>query len=393
MALARLMLYRKVGTKGFPYVLILMNIFKIILCVSLILSALPLPLQASENSSKDSERSPSIIQGYITNKFFNPIKLKVFNIEDQFFYYENKNLEDDSYVPKLNLKLTAENISDYSLMIGNSEIFLPQSTKLSGFISEVIPAKKFNKKGFFKVTFDQAICPDGKVIPLEDKIISQSVDMIYSPIQHAGKATIGLISGGVLGALLAYQLGGLGLSIVSHGYSLAAGAAVGGFLGTAGGLTNRGKEAGLEPGSELIITPIDEISLIQLKQISCKKVDVKEVVENKINEDVKVDILSVKRKKDVMGESVYKLNVKIVNNTSKDLRLDNFFLRDSQGKEYSNSFTDFNENLFDTFPPKQESTAKMEFFVEHIKAHHWLVLKDKSYGKEIGSWEINQLVK
>lgn len=373
-----------------------MNILKIILCASLIFSALPLPLQASENRSKDSERSPSIIQGYITNKFFNPIKLKVFNVEDQFFYYENKNIEDDSYVPKLNLKLTAENISDYSLMIGNSEIFLPQSTKLSGFISEVIPAKRFNKKGFFKVTFDQAICPDGKVIPLEDKIISQSVDMIYSPIQHAGKATVGLLSGGVIGALIAYQLGGLGLSIASHGYSLAAGAAAGGFLGTAGGLASRGKEAGLEPGSELIITPIDEISLIQLKQISCKKVDAKEIAENKINEDVKdvkVDIISVKRKKDVLGESVYKLNVKIVNNTNKDLRLDNFFLRDSQGKEYSNSFTDFNENLFDTFPPKQESTAKMEFFVEHIKADHWLVLKDKSYGKEIGSWEISQSVK
>ena len=385
------MLYRKMGTKGLPYVLVFMNIFQIILCFSLLLSALP--LQASENNSKDSEKSPTIIQGYITNKLFNPIKLRVFNIEDQFFYYENKNLEDNSYVPKVNLKLTAENINDYSLKLGNSEIFLPESTKLSGFISEVIPAKKFNKKGFFKVTFDQAICPNGRVIPLEDKIISQSVDMVYSPIQHAGKATVGLLSGGIIGALAAYQLGGLGLSIASHGYSLAAGAAAGGFLGAAGGLASKGKEAGLEPGGELIITPIDEISLIQLKQINCKKADIKEIAENKTAENVKVDIISVKRKKDVMGESVYRLNVKIVNNTDKDLRLDNFFLRDSQGKEYSNSFTDFDESLFDTFPPKQEKIAKMDFFVDHIKANHWLVLKDKSYGKEIGSWEISESVK
>lgn len=335
----------------------------------------------------DDKESAPLIRGYITNRFFNPIKLKVFNIESPSFFYENKSLEDNSYVPEVNLKLTAENVSDYMLVVGVHEIFIPKSTKLSGYISDVIPPGRFNKKGFFKVTFNEAICPDGKVITLENEIVSKSSDMIYNPVKHAGKTTLGLLSGGLAGALIAYQLGGLGLAVASHGYSLAAGAATGGFLGTIGGLASKGKESSIEPGTELTIAPIDDISLIQLKQITCSKSEIKQAENNESDEKVKIDIVSVKKKK-LLGETVYKLNVKVLNNTENTFRLNNFFLRDSQGKEYSASIVDFNDEIFVTFLPSKESTAQLEFFVDHPKANYWLVLKDKNYSKEIGQWEL-----
>ena len=349
------------------------------------------PVFAAEHDVKSQTERLTLFQGYITNKIYNPMKLKVFNIDKEFFYTGDRNLEDGSYVPKLNLKVTAENTLDYSLVLEDGNIFIPESTKFTGYISEIEPPKKFNKKGYFKVTFDKAVCPDGTEIDLKSNLTSKSERNVYSPLQHLGKTTLSLLGGSLAGALVTLNLGGLGLAAATHGYSLAAGAGVGGFLGTVGGVVSSGKKAEVEPGSELTMVPVDDVSLEQLKQVTCKRPELKEIKEaatNDKNEKVKLEILSVKRNKHALGEAMLKINIQITNNSEDIYRLSNFFLRDSQGKEYSTSIVDVDEDIFKDFPPKATKTAKLEFFVDHPKASHWLVLKDKSFNGEIGKWRI-----
>ena len=335
---------------------------------------------------KEPENQDStIIHGYISNKTFIPLKLKIYEIDKNSLFSTERNLEDNSFIPLINLMVTAETTADYTL--DKENIFIPRSTKLRGYISEIEPPGNFNRKGFYKVKFDNVLCPDGENIYLKSNIISKSTNSIYSPFRHLGKTTLSLVGGVLAGSLFSYKLGGLGLTVATHGYSLAAGAAVGGFIGTVGGITSKGKDATIEPGSELTVAPVDEISLEELKQITCKKIE--EGKENQ-NKDTDLKILSVKQKKDILGEGSLKIEILFTNNSDEHYRLNNFFLRDSQGKEYTTSFINLDTDMFIDFPPKEAKNAILEFYVDYPKASHWLVLKNKDYSKDLAMWEITK---
>ena len=362
-----------------------MNCFKylIYIILLLILSFFPkVHAQAKETKSINS----SVIHGYISNKIYNPIKLKISEIDKDSLFLIERNLDDDSYVPLLNLMVTAEILSDY--LINEENIFIPELTKFTGYISEIKTAKSFNRKGLFKVTFNSVTCPDSETINLKSNLISESSGPTYNPLHHIGKTTLNLLGGSLAGTLLAYELGGLGLTAATHGYSLACGAATGGFIGTIGGIASKGKNASVEPGQELIIAPIDEISLGQLKQVQCKKIEKEENATVSENKNYDVEILSAKEKKDAFGDSAFKIEIKFTNNSKERYRSSNFFLRDSQGNEYSTSFININEEMFIDFPPNETKKANLEFFVDYPKAKHWLVLKDRNFSNEIGKWKI-----
>ena len=329
------------------------------------------------------------IHGYITNKIYRPINLKIFQIDKDLILQTEKNLDNNSYTPFLNLKLTAEITSDYSVTSDENSIFIPKTTKLSGHISEVHPPRSFNRKGYFKIIFDRAECPDGESIYLKPTISSRSEAKIYNPLTHIGKATLGLVGGSLVGTLFSYQLGGLGLALASHGYSLAAGAAAGGFIGVLSTIAAKGKESTIEPGDEFVILPVDDISLKELNQVTCKNIETPVVVkEEPVTKDIKIEIISVKEKKDSLGDTGFKINIKFTNNSAKMFRLSNFFLKDSQGNEYTTSFTDVNSDIFLNFPPNETKNAQIEFLVDHPKASHWLLLKDQSFNEVLGIWKI-----
>jgi len=183
-------------------------------------------------------------------------------------------------------------------------------------------------------------------------------------------------------------LGGLGLTLASHGYSLAAGAATGGFVGAASGAFSKGKTSSIQPGNDLTIVPISDVSLNELSQIACKEVVSKNDSETISQNNVTIEVLSVKQKRDIIGENALKLMVRITNNSDENYHLSNFFLRDSQGKEYASSVIDLNSDVFESFPPKETKTTWVEFFVDYPRTSHWLVLKNRDYTKEIGTWKI-----
>ncbi|GEM_PF-3075682 len=358
-----------------------------LLLISLIIQLFALKVFSNENTES---QSSSLIKGYISNKVFQPLKLKVFKIEDNFSSFTDRNLEDNTLVPKINMKLNAESVDDYSISLNGEKIFIPKSTHFFGYISELTPPKKFNRRGLFKVVFDRAVCPGGESLYLKTRITSSSHVSSYNPLSHLGKTTLNLLGGSLAGALFSYQLGGLGLAAASHGYSLAAGAAVGGFVGILSGAYSDGKAASIEPGTELLVLPVDEVSLKQMEQVACKEPNNNEqTVTEEINKSVDVEILSTKQKNDLLGEHLLSIDAKIKNNSDENYTLNNFYLRDSQGKEYSASFADFNDDLFENLEPNETKTIKLHFYVDHPKASHWLILKNKTLSGDIGKWEIN----
>ncbi len=361
---------------------------KILLSLVLFLSLSNIFLSCSANESETSNSQKSIIHGYITNKIYKPIKLQIFDIDKDSIYQAENNLEDNSYTPFVNLKVTAEITTDYSIVSDKNNIFIPKATKLSGYISEIQAPRSFDRRGYFKVTFYKATCPDGENIDLKSKLSSRSEEKVYNPLSHVGRATLSLLGGSLAGTLFSFQFGGLPLAIASHGYSLAIGAAAGGFLGAAGGIAAKGKKSSIEPGDELIIVPLDDVSLSELNQVVCKNVEISQAKEEPSFASVKVEIISVKKRRDLLGESVLKINIKFTNSSDKLYKLNNFFLKDSQGNEYTTSFTDVNSDIFLNFPPNETKNAQIEFLVDHPKASHWLLLKDQNFNEVLGMWKI-----
>lgn len=337
----------------------------------------------------DQGRCENLLKGYISNKSIEPIKLKIYNLDKNAFYDLDINLDDNALIPKEGLKLSAENKNSYSLVLNDKTIYIPESTKFIGEVSEIIPEKKFNRSGYYHVSFTEVVCPNGEKIKLDEAIDSKSRIKAYSMKTHAGKTAIGLIGGSALGALLSYKIGGLLLTTATKGYSVAAGAAAGGFIGTLGGIASSGKKASIQPGDNLNIIPVDEISLDKLSQISCSNLttSLNSKKQTPNNTPVDLEILSVKQKKDFLGELV-KVDFKILNRTNKELRKSNFILIDSQGKQYNPSIYNEDDEYFSGFQPKISKKSKIEFFIDHPKATHWLVLKDNSFNKEIGRWKI-----
>lgn len=328
------------------------------------------------------------LKGYVTNKKFLPIKLKISDFDKNSFYLAERNLEDDSIEPYVDLMINAYTNNDYSLKYDDVDIFIPKDTKFEGRITEIIPAKSFNRKGFYRVVFDKVTCPDNSVVLLKSIIVSRSKIKTYSPASHFGKTVVNALGGAALGTLFSYQIGGIGLIAATHGYSLAAGAGAGGLVGTVIGVASKGKSATLEPGDDLNILPIGDAGLAELKQFSCMQALVKTQLEN-TSKDVKLDIISVKKRRNDFGENAFKITFKIENNSKSVYKLSDFILKDSQGKEYMPTFLDFKGDFFEKFPPNQMKTSFVEFAIEHPKANHWLILKEKGFNKEIGRWSVS----
>lgn len=345
--------------------------------------------------NEKNEKNKSLFKGYITNKNLKPLNLSVFQIDKESLFLAEKSLDDNSYTPTVNLKITAENVGDYVFNVLDEEIFIPKLTKFTGYISEIIPPKAFNRKGFFVVSFDKAICPSGEEIHLKSNIASKSAGQIYNPISHIGKTTLSLLGGSLAGTLFSYQLGGLGLAFATHGYSLAAGAAAGGFIGTVVSLSDKGKNASIEPGDKLTITPLNDMSLDDLKGIKCPRLNNNELAaktSEQSDKDIDIEVISIKQKKDFSGDTAFKIDIKFKNDSEKKYRSSNFYLRDSQGKEYPTTFTNLTSDILMDFPPKVTKTARLEFLVEHPKTSHWLILKDNNFHEVLGSWKLERKI-
>lgn len=371
--------------KGDPYVCKFMKLYKTIF----LLLVINIFILNNCFANEADDLNQTLLKGYITNKKFLPIKLKISDFDKNSFYIAERNLEDNSIEPYVDLMINAYINDDYSLKYGDTNIFIPKSTKFEGRITEIVPAKTFNRKGFYRVTFDKVTCPDNSEVVLKSIIVSRSKIKTYSPANHFGKTVVNALGGAALGTLFSYQLGGLGLIAATHGYSLAAGAGAGGLVGTIIGVASKGKSATLEPGDSLNIIPIGDAGLAELQQFSCMQTLAENKLENTKLSDVKLDILSVKKKRNDFGENAFKITFKFENNSKEIYKLSDFTLKDSQGKEYMPTFLDFKGDFFEKFPPNQIKTSFVEFAVEHPKADHWLILKEKGFNKEIGRWSLS----
>ena len=133
---------------------------------------------------------------------------------------------------------------------GDDGIIIPKGTVAHGKISETGGAGKMGKQAWIELSFDYLVTPDGREIPIDGKMTTK-----LHPIVETSKIVaqdLGYTAaGGVVGGFLALNWLGLEAAILSQGYTLAGGAAIGSAVGLGMALIRKGKDVLIAPGDEI----------------------------------------------------------------------------------------------------------------------------------------------
>lgn len=130
------------------------------------------------------------------------------------------------------------------------QVVIPRGTMVHGVLSSFAAPKRSGRDGFMNARFDYLITPDGRKVTINGDATTRD-SKGKAAARVVGRAAGFTAIGGVVGTVMALQLGGLAGAAASHGASLAGGAAIGGATGLTIALLTKGKSVVLPPGSEM----------------------------------------------------------------------------------------------------------------------------------------------
>jgi hypothetical protein len=274
--------------------------------------------------------------------------------------------------PALGDAVICENIEDISLESsdGAQNIFIPKATKFYALVSKLNPSKHFQKDAFVELEFYKLETPS-EVVLLGSDLLKADTENIGFTQKLKKTASLGAytLGGALAGPWITYQIiGSLGL----HPHTMGASAAFGGALGLVYGIQRKGKFYDFEPGKEIELK-LENSWLISLAENSPEALKPLAKEPNATAGDFDLEILSVKKTRNIFGDSCLAVTLKYKNKTDEALRYSSFTLVDSLGKEYEPSPQNFKDEVFGELP--RLGTLTLCYPVEFLKTVHTLQVK------------------
>lgn len=272
-------------------------------------------------------------------------------------------------------------------VLAQTGVLLPKGTIAHGMIKNLTEAKRFGRDGYVELAFDYLVTPDGREIPIEGNMTSK-----LHPAKSAAKAVAEDFTytavGGAYGAVAALEIAGLEGAIVSQGYTILGGAAIGGVVALGMSLFRKGKD--------VLISPGDEIK-VKIKSTEAIPVMTHEAVRQKElhYEGLDVLITDVFLEKDPFGNlNTISLDLIIKNNSKNDFSSFDIALMSDLRNEYKPSiFTDYKNSLaLKTIKKHTSASGILSFSVDNPKREHWLVFFDKNH-KPLAKISVNNAIK
>lgn len=255
------------------------------------------------------------------------------------------------------------------LMIDGSTV-VPTGTVAHGVVTESRGEKRLGRNGFVKMDFDYLLTPDGREIPIKARLSTKS-----HPIKSFAKVALTdvgyTLAGGAIGGLIALKLGGIGMAVASHGYSVAGGAAVGGTVGLAQSLIRKGKPLLISPGDQIKIKMTSDIELPVIKQSALADDELK-------LDGLDVEIQEFAIEKDPFGSlNTINIGLDIVNQSEHTFTFFDVGLVSEGGNVYYPSPFGDTGMWFQKMSPGTKLNGNLSFSVENTREKHWLVFFDK----------------
>ncbi len=347
--------------------------------------ASPLPNTGSTQTLTNSEANDEIFHGHA-------------EVNDK-LEEKNKELftgEIDQLVPKDVIKMTvsqvlstgyteagdeffAEITSDVE---GDKGIILPAGTIAHGTVKEIQESKRLGRDGWIEVSFDYLITPDGREIPIQGQM-STKLNPVVGTSKVLAKSAGYTAAGGLVGGLLALNIFGLPAAVLSQGYTLAGGAAVGGAVGMGMALYKKGKDVLISQGDEIRVKITKGIDLPVFKKEALMQ-------EEFICDGLNIKITNIDIGEDPFGEmNTITVAIVITNLTDKYFTgFDISMVNDLNASFYPSVFGD-TTLMFAKIKPGDRLSGRISFSVDNVKRKHWLVIYDRMERKPIAKISID----
>lgn len=259
---------------------------------------------------------------------------------------------------------------------GDDGIIIPKGTVAHGKISETGGAGKMGKQAWIELSFDYLVTPDGREIPIDGKMTTK-----LHPIVETSKIVaqdLGYTAaGGVVGGFLALNWLGLEAAILSQGYTLAGGAAIGSAVGLGMALIRKGKDVLIAPGDEIKVKINTKIPLPVYKKEALKQ-------EELLYPGLDILITNVKHEEDPFGEmNTITLSITISNMSDKTLSGFDMALVNDYNSTFRPSVFGDTKMMYKTINPGERIAGEVSFAVDNIHRKFWLTFFDRRSGKAI----------
>jgi hypothetical protein len=147
-------------------------------------------------------------------------------------------------------------------MGGQSMVVVPQGATIVGMVRTVEPSGRAGKNGLVELDFNAITLPNGNRIPMMARVATQSGVLEGDSTRNRalkalGKAALGAGAGAALGTAMGPLSGG------KVGKGAIYGTAVGGGLGAATALVQKGKGVDLQPGQQLQLQLVQNMTVSQ----------------------------------------------------------------------------------------------------------------------------------
>lgn len=273
-------------------------------------------------------------------------------------------------------------------VLAESGVLLPVGTVAHGIIRNIVDPKRMGRDGYIELEFDYLMTPDGREIPIEGGMTSK-LTPAKSVAKTVGQDIAYTAAGGAYGAVAAIEILGLEGAILSQGYTLLGGAAIGGVIGLGLSLFRKGKDVIISPGDEI------KIKIKSTEEIPVMKHEA--VRQNEIAyEGLSVNITDIFLEEDPFGNlNTISLDLIIKNNSQKDFSTFDIALVNDLHTSYSPSiFTDYKNSLaMKTIKRGENVSGILSFSVDSPKRQHWLVFYDKKNRKPLAKISIDNAKK
>ena len=242
---------------------------------------------------------------------------------------------------------------------GDDGIIIPKGTVAHGKIVQTSDAGRMGKQASIELSFDYLVTPDGREIPIDGKMTTKLHPMVETSkiiAQDIGYTA----AGGVVGGFLALNWLGLGSAILSQGYTIAGGAALGGAVGLGMALIRKGNEVLIAPGDEIKVKINTSVPLPVYKEEALKQ-------EELLYPGLDILISDVKFEEDPFGEmNTITLTVTISNMSDKALSGFDMALVNDYNSVFRPSIFGDTKLMFQTINIGDKKAGIVSFFFDNI---------------------------
>jgi hypothetical protein len=318
------------------------------------------------------------------------ISLRVTQIPTDFGMID-KDIEGKLAPLNINAEVVLENIYDIQLSENsNAKSQLSTNNMKEELSNDSLKlAKSFNRDGFIELEFykievgtsskPQSISIPKGVLNADNMELRESFSNKASKV---GKAIGYTLGGALIAPLLSYQIAGV--LAFSNPYIAGGTAATGAAIGLAYGITSKGKNFNLEPGSELKLKPnndwllseLDSQNLINSKaQKDTENLTKPSTAEskNQLAKKALLKINKIKKSGSNFNQKCLKINLDYENKSTEAIRFLSFRLVDSMNKEYFPDGDSFKSGQLAELP--QTGNLNLLYCVDFSKAIYNLELR------------------